>query len=87
MHNMVPKLIGSKVVRQTTYIGQTPHEYVHIDMKLNFMHILAKLGFDGVYPIYMIKDSKACHRIYLSKYACTILSRTRGRYNLDQNTK
>ena len=27
-------------------------------MKLNFMHILAKLGFDGVYPIYWIKESK-----------------------------
>ena len=57
-------------------------------MKLNFMHILAKIGFDGVYPIYMIKESKACHRIYiLSKYACTRLSRTKGRYNLDQNSK
>ena len=27
-------------------------------MKLNFMHILAKLGFDGVYRIYWIKESK-----------------------------
>ena len=34
-------------------------------MKLNFMHILAKLGFYGVYPIYWIKESKACHRIYI----------------------
>ena len=33
-------------------------------MKLNFMHILAKLGFDGVYPIYWVKESKAWHRIY-----------------------
>ena len=37
---------------------------MHIDMKLNFMHILAKLGFDGVYTIYWIKESKACHKIY-----------------------
>ena len=56
-------------------------------MKLNFMYILAKLGFDGVYPIYWIKESKTCHRIILSKYACTRISRTEGRYNLDQNTK
>ena len=27
-------------------------------MKLNFMHILADLGFVGVYPIYWIKESK-----------------------------
>ena len=33
-------------------------------MKLNFMQILAKLGFDGVYTIYMIQESKACHGIY-----------------------
>ena len=38
---------------------------MHIDMKLNFMHILAKLGFDGVNPIYWIKESKACHGIYI----------------------
>jgi hypothetical protein len=56
-----------------------------MDMNLNFMHILADLGFDGVYPIYWIKESKACHRIYLlSKNACTRLSRAKGRYNLDK---
>jgi hypothetical protein len=27
-------------------------------MKLNFMHILADLGFDGAFPIYLIKESK-----------------------------
>ena len=37
-------------LEQLQYIGQTPHKYVHIDMKLNFMH--SHLGFDGVYPIY-----------------------------------
>jgi len=54
-------------------------------MKLNFMHILAKLGFGEVYPVYWIKESKACHRIYiLSKNACTRLLRTKGKYNLDK---
>jgi hypothetical protein len=48
---MVPKLIGSEVVRDTTIYRQAPHKYVHIDMNLNFMHILAELGFIGVYPI------------------------------------
>jgi hypothetical protein len=31
-------------------------------MKLNFMHILIKLGFDGVYPIYWIKESNTFHK-------------------------
>ena len=51
---------------------------MHIDMKLNFMHILANLGFDGVYPIYWIKKSKHAIRYTYSKYACTRLSRTKG---------
>ena len=36
-------------------------------MKLNFMHILAKLAFVGIYPIYWIKESKACHMIYIEQ--------------------
>jgi hypothetical protein len=55
-------------------------------MKLNFMHILADLGFDGASPIYLIKDSKSMpYNIHLvnmhytfSKYACTRLSRAQG---------
>jgi hypothetical protein len=31
-------------------------------MNLNFMHILADLGFIGVYPIYWIKESKAHYK-------------------------
>ena len=50
---------------------------MHIDMKLNFMHILAKLGFDGVYPIYWIKESKHAIGYIYSKYAWTRLSRTK----------
>ena len=38
---MVPKRIGTKELENQQYIGQTTHKYVHIDMKLNFMHILA----------------------------------------------
>jgi hypothetical protein len=43
---------------------------MHIDMKLNFMHILADLGFIRVYPIYWIKERKAWHIYVVSKYAC-----------------
>ena len=67
---MVPKHIGSEVVRKLQYIGQTPHKYVHMDMKLNFMHILADLGFGGVYPIYWIKEGKHAIIYTWSKYAC-----------------
>jgi len=38
---MVPKLIGSEVVSITTTHRVKPLKYVHIDMNLNFMHILA----------------------------------------------
>src|SRR5664279_3186309 len=43
--------------KSTLVIGGSLHTQ-HIDMKLNFIHILADLGFDGVYPIYWIKESK-----------------------------
>ena len=40
-------------------------------MKLNFMHILAYLGFGGVYPIYWNeKDKNMPYNIYNSEYAC-----------------
>jgi hypothetical protein len=29
------------------------------------MHILADLGFDGASPIYLIKERKGCHKIYI----------------------
>jgi len=29
------------------------------------MHILADLGFDGASHIYLIKESKACHKVYI----------------------
>ena len=51
---------------------------MHIDMKLNFMHILADLGFGGVYPIYWIKESK--HAItyrWVNMHAKTFKSQTR----------
>jgi hypothetical protein len=62
---MVPKLIGSEVVRELQHIGQTPDKYVHIDMNLNFMYILANLGFDGVSHVYWINESKETHRLYI----------------------
>jgi hypothetical protein len=48
---MVPKLIGSKVVRETI---------IYINMNLNFMHILADVGFDGVFPVYWVNGRKEC---------------------------
>ena len=45
---MVPKLIGTKQLENQQYIGQTPHKYVHIDMKMNFMHISSNLRLGGV---------------------------------------
>ena len=51
------------------------------------MHILAKLEFDGVYPIYMIRESKACHGIYWVNMHAQDFQKNKGRYNLDQNTK
>ena len=82
---MVPKLIGSKVVRdKLQYIGQTPHKHVHIDMKLNFMHILADLGFGGDYHIYWIKEIKHAIIYTWNNYACSRPTRTNRRYNLDE---
>ena len=34
------------------FFQKSPHKYVHIDMTLNFMHILAELGFGGI-PLYI----------------------------------
>ena len=45
---MVPKLIGTKELENQQYIGQTPHKYVHIDKKMNFMHISSNLRLGGV---------------------------------------
>ena len=45
-------------VREQQYIGQTPHKYVHIDMKMNFMHISSNLRLGGVPPIYWVKERK-----------------------------
>ena len=44
-YNMVPKLIGSEVGSITTTHRVKPLKYVHIDMNLNFMHILAFKNF------------------------------------------
>ena len=38
---------------------------MHIDMKLNFMHILADLGFGGVYPYILDQGRQACHKVYI----------------------
>ena len=78
-----PKLLGPKQLATLQYIGQTPHKYVHIDMKLNFMHILADLGFGGVYPIYWIKESKnAITQRRVNMHAKTFKNQTR--YKLDK---
>jgi hypothetical protein len=56
-------------------------------MKLNFMHILADLGFME-FTLY-IGSKKVKHAIgyILSEYACTRLSRTKRRYNLDETPR
>ena len=53
-----PKLIGTRELENQQYIGQTPHKYVHIDMKMNFMHISSNLRLGGVSPIYWVKERK-----------------------------
>ena len=53
---MVPKLIGTKELENQQYIGQTPHKNVHIDTKMNFMHISSNLRLGGVSPIYWVKE-------------------------------
>ena len=47
-------------------------------MKLNFMHILANLGFDGVSPTYWTKESKHAVKYTYSKYACTNFQEPKG---------
>ena len=72
---MVPKLIGTKELENQQYIGQTPHKYVHIDMKMNFMHISSKLRLGGVSPIYWVKERKHAKWNTWSKHACSRLSK------------
>ena len=55
---MVPKLIGTKELENQQHIGQTPHKNVHIDMKMNFMHISSNLIIGGVSLIYWVKEGK-----------------------------
>ena len=55
---MEPKLIGTKELETPIYIGQTPHKYAHIDMKINIMHISSNLKLGGVSPIYWAKERK-----------------------------
>ena len=49
---------------------------MHIDMKMNFMHISSKLRLGGVSPIYWVKEIKYAIKHTWSKYACSRLSRT-----------
>ena len=57
---------------------------MHIDMKLNFMHILADLGFHGVTPIYWHKEIKHAIKWICSRYACIWPLITKWVYNLDK---
>ena len=59
---------------------------MHIDVKLNFMHILADLGFGGVYPIYWIKESKhATTYTLVNMHAETF--KNQMRHNLDKTSR
>ena len=78
---MVPKLIGTKELENQQYIGQTPHRYVHIDMKINCMHISSNLRLGGASPIFG-QRKKACQRYY-TKLIC-MLKTFKNRY---QNTR
>ena len=49
---------------------------MHIDMKMNFMHISSNLRLGGVSPIYWVKERKHAKETTRSKYACSRLSRT-----------
>ena len=82
---MVPKLIGTKELENQQHIGQTPHKYVHIDMKMNFMHISSNLRLGGVSPIYWVKERKHAKETTRSKYVCSRLSRTETKRQ--RNTK
>ena len=57
---------------------------MHIDMKLNFMHILADLGFGGISPIHWIKKDKHAIKKYVivSMHAKTFENQMR--YTLDK---
>ena len=56
---MVPKLIGSEVVSITTKHRVKPLKYVHIDMNLNFMHILTiKDLMDLPYILDQVKQTR-----------------------------
>ena len=57
---------------------------MHIDMKLNFMHIVADLGFCGVSPIYWHKERKHAINWKCSRYACLWPLITTQGYNLDK---
>ena len=61
---MVPKLIGTKELENQQKIGQTPHRYVHIDMKMNLMHISSNLRLGGVSLIYWVKERKHANKIH-----------------------
>ena len=73
---MAPELIGTKELENQQYIGQTPHRYAHIDMKMNLMHISSNLRLGGVSPIYWVEERKHAKDTTRRKYACSRLSRT-----------
>ena len=60
---------------------------MHINMKLNIMHILADLGFGGVSPIYWSKKGKPDIKYTCSRYACLRPSRPKQRHNLDKTSR
>ena len=63
-YNMVPKLIGSEVVSMTIKHRVKSLKYVHINMNLNFMHILAIKNFDG-FTIYILDQIRQTRHVNL----------------------
>ena len=80
---MVPKLIGSEVVSITTTHMVKALEYVHIDINLNFMHILAINNFmDLPYIWDQIKQTRHANLHIVTMHAHAY--QNPGRYKMEK---
>ena len=80
---MAPKLIGSEVVSITTTHRVKPLKYVHIDMNLNFMNILAiKNLMDLPYIWDQIKKTRHANLHIVTMHAHAY--QNPGRYKMDK---
>ena len=75
---MVPKQIGSKVVRETTIHRRTSTQTCAYWYEMEFHAYLSPLGFGGVSLIYWIKESKHAIIYTRSKHACIDFQEPKG---------